>query len=88
MQLHRVYFYEQDSSLMDPIAEFVKKGLEQQETVIVIATDQRRFDLKTRLVAANVIGLGEPHDDQYVTLDASNTLSLFMRGSIKEESCS
>jgi hypothetical protein len=70
---------------MDPIAEFVKEGLEQRETVIVIATDQRRLDLKTRLLAANVIGLGAPHDDQYGTLDASTTLSLVMRNGWPDE---
>ena len=79
MERHRVYFYEEDSSLAESIGEFVKEGLDQKQTVIVIATDQRRFDLKKRLWADNIIGLSAPHDDQYVTLDASTTLSLFMR---------
>lgn len=85
MERHRVYFYEEDSSLKDPIAEFVKQGLQQDETVIVIASDQRRFDLKTRLQADNVIGLGAPNDGHYVTLDASTTLSLFMRNGLPDE---
>jgi hypothetical protein len=73
MERHRVYFYEEDSSLSEPIGQFVKEGLDQKQTVIVIATDQRRFDLKKRLLADNIIGLSAPHDDQYVTLDASTT---------------
>ena len=84
MERHRVYFYEEDSSLKDRIAEFVQ-GLQQDETVIVIASDQRRFDLKTRLQADNVIGLGAPNDGHYVTLDASTTLSLFMRNGLPDE---
>ena len=85
MERHRVYFYEEDSSWVDPIAEFVKKGVEQKETVIVIGTDQRRFDLKTRLLADNVIGLGALNDEYYVTVDAATTLSLFMRNGWPDE---
>jgi hypothetical protein len=85
MERHCVYFYEEDSSLSEPIGQFVKEGLDQKQTVIVIATDQRRFDLKKRLLADNIIGLSAPHDDQYVTLDASTTLSLFMRNGWPDE---
>ena len=82
---HEVYFYEEDSARADPIAEFVKDGLERLERVIVIATEQRRAELKTRLLADNVIGLGAVNDDHYVTLDASTVLSLFLRAGGPDE---
>jgi hypothetical protein len=78
MNGHAVYFYEDDTFLIDNVARFIKNGLEQQETVIVVATEGHRIDLKSRLIADNVIGLSSPSDGGYVTLDASNTLSLFM----------
>lgn len=77
MNSHVVYFYEEDIFWIENVANFVKRGLEQQETVIVIATAEHRTDLKTKLLAENVIGLLAPRGGNYVTLDASTTLSLF-----------
>ena len=75
---HAVYFYEDDTFLIDKVAHFVKAGLAQQETVIVVATEEHRLDLKSRLIADNVIGLSSPADARYQTLDAAATLSLFL----------
>src|SRR4030095_5016941 len=87
MESHTVYFYaEEDASWVDPIVDFVKTGLGLRETVIVIATDQHRLDIKTPLLTDKVIGLEAPSDAQYVTLDASATLQLFMRNGWPEES--
>jgi hypothetical protein len=76
---HTVYFYEDDAFLIDKVSRFIKSGLDRQETVIVVATEEHRIDLKTRLIANNVIGLVPPTDLRYVTLDATATLALFMR---------
>ena len=35
---HAVYFYEDDAFLIENVAQFVKSGLDRQETVIVVAT--------------------------------------------------
>ncbi len=78
MKGHAVYFYEDDTFLLDNVAHFVNSGLERQETVIVVATEEHRIDLKGKLIADNAIGLSSPTDAQYLTLDASTTLSLFM----------
>jgi hypothetical protein len=78
MNPHAVYFYEDDTFLIDNVAHFVRNGLEQQETVIVVATEEHRLDLKTKLIADRVIGQASPTDARYLTLDASTTLSLFM----------
>jgi hypothetical protein len=78
MNGHGVYFYDDNTFLIDRVADFVKNGLERQETVIVVATEEHRLDLKTRLIADRVIGYASPTDARYLTLDASATLSLFM----------
>jgi hypothetical protein len=78
MTAHAVHFYEDDAFLIDNVAHFAKTGLERGETVIVVATEDHRLDLKARLMAQNVIGLSSPADARYLTLDAASTLSLFM----------
>jgi hypothetical protein len=75
---HAVYFYEDDAFLLDNVARFVQTGLERRETVIVVATEEHRIDLRARLMAEDVIGLASPADGRYVTLDAASTLALFM----------
>jgi hypothetical protein len=75
---HAVYFYEDDAFLLENVAHFVKSGLDRQESVIVVATEEHRLDLKAQLIADNVIGLSSPSDARYFTLDAASTLSLFM----------
>ena len=86
MERHTVYFFDEDDlSWLEPIADFVKNGLGQNETVIVIATEQHRLDLKTKLLADKIIGLEAPSDALYTTLDASTTLPLFMRNGWPDE---
>ena len=85
MANHTVYFYEADAFLIDNVSRFVKSGLERQETVIVVATEKHRIDLKTKLIANKVIGLVSPTDARYVTLDAAATLALFMREDMPDE---
>lgn len=81
---HGVYFYEDDTFLIDSVADFTKEGLERQETVIIVATEQHRGDLKTKLTE-NLVGLWAPTPSNYVTLDASTTLGLFMRNGWPDE---
>jgi hypothetical protein len=46
---HGVHFYEDDTFLIDNVAGFAKEGLERQETVIIVASEQHRSDLETKL---------------------------------------
>jgi len=85
MNNHAVYFYEDDTFLIDNVVHFVTQGLEQQESVIIVATDLHRDELKTRLMEAAMIGLWAPKAVNYVTLDASATLQLFMRNGWPDE---
>jgi DcmR-like sensory protein len=79
MNNHSVYFYEDDTFLIDKVAHFVKTGLERRETVIVVATHQHRDDLKLKLIEDELIGVSTWNTGNYVTLDAAETLALFMR---------
>ena len=81
---HGVYFYEDDTFLIDNVAGFAKEGLERQETVIIVATEQHRSDLETKLTE-DLHGLWAPTSANYVTLDASSTLGLFMRNGWPDE---
>ena len=78
MASHAVHFYEDDAFLIENVAHFVRTGLEQGETVIVVATEEHRSDLKTRLLSDGMIGLASPADARYLTLDAAATLPLFL----------
>jgi len=84
MTTHGVYFYEDDTFLIDKVADFARQGLEQQETVIIVATEQHRRDLKAKL-GDEVVGLWSTTRQNYVTLDASATLELFMRDGWPDE---
>ena len=81
---HAVYFYEDDTFLIESVADFAKEGLERQETVIIVATEQHRSDVKTKL-SEDLVGLWAPASRNYVTLDASTTLGLFMRNGWPDE---
>ncbi len=85
MSSHRVYFYEDDTFLIDNVVQFAKSGLQQRETVIIVATDQHRRELKTKLMEEEMIGLWAPDVGNYVTLDASDTLALFLRNGWPDE---
>ena len=78
MASHAVHFYEDDAFLIENVAHFVKTGLQQGETVIVVATEEHRSDLKAQLVSDGMIGLASPADARYLTLDAAATLPLFL----------
>lgn len=81
---HGVYFYEDDTFLIDNVAGFAKEGLERQETVIIVATEHHRSDLETKLTE-DLHGLWAATLANYVTLDASATLGLFMRNGWPDE---
>lgn len=46
---HSVYFYQDEGFLLNKLQSFVREGLSQQETVILIATDAHRTSLRESL---------------------------------------
>src|SRR3712207_1800563 len=78
MNNHALYIYQHDTYLIDTLARFVKTGLEADETVLVVATRHHLSDLRERLITDHLIDLGADRAGRYVTLNAEETLSLFM----------
>lgn len=71
---HFVQFYEKDDFLIDEVYGFVGAGLQVGQAGIVIATPPHRHGLEQRLKA----WAPSFHPDQYVALDAAETLSQFV----------
>jgi len=75
---HFVQFYEKDSSLINSVAGYIGAGLSVGDECIVIATAAHRAALETELDSLG-IDRTNVHRRRLLTLDAAETLSLFMR---------
>ena len=75
---HFVQFYEEDSFLVDSVAGFIGSGLRGGEAGIVIATPAHRAALDARLKELGVDPIAMKASGQYLSLDAAETLALFM----------
>jgi hypothetical protein len=75
---HLVHFYEDDSILLDTVDAFIGSGLAAGESAIFVATESHRAALAQRLSARGIDLDAAIADDQYIPLDAEETLSTFM----------
>jgi PAS domain S-box-containing protein len=78
-QEHVVQFYAEDAALLDSISEFIGTALEAEDAAVVIATQLHRDGLSQRLMARGLDVASAIRRGQYIALDASETLSQFMR---------
>jgi len=76
---HLVQFYEADNVFLDTLEGFVSGGLATGESAIVIATPAHRKILEERLTSKGFDLQRAQLDDQYIALDAEQTLGFFMR---------
>jgi hypothetical protein len=76
---HLVQFYEADNVFLDTLEGFVSGGLGAGESAIVIATPVHRQILEERLRSRGVDVDDARSEDQYIPLDAEQTLGLFMK---------
>ena len=76
---HLVQFYEADNVFLDTLEGFVSGGLAAGESAIVIATPGHRRILEERLTSNGYDLQRAQIDDQYIALDAEQTLGFFMR---------
>src|SRR4051812_523671 len=85
---HFVQFYEDDRALVDSVAGFVGAGLELGENCIVVATPahQEAIDVCLALRGLDLAALRARQ--QYVTLDADETLSRIRETVGRVVSCS
>jgi PAS domain S-box-containing protein len=75
---HFLQFYEKDTFLIEEVSDFIGVGLQVGEAGVVIATQAHRDELEQRLEAPYASsGISFP-SDQYIVLDAAETLSRFM----------
>jgi hypothetical protein len=75
---HLVQLYEDESSFQDTLEGFAMGGLLTGESVIIIATPKHRQALDQRLRARGIDLAYAQARDQYLALDAEETLAKFM----------
>jgi signal transduction histidine kinase/ActR/RegA family two-component response regulator len=75
---HFVQFYESDAFLLNSLSGYVGKGLEAGDACIVVATIAHREALEQQLKAQGLDVAAASLAGQYFSLDASETLSMFM----------
>jgi PAS domain S-box-containing protein len=75
---HAVHFYEDDSSFLDNLSEFVGAALGAGGACVVIATRAHRDGLVERLKACGIDTRFATHKNRYIALDAAETLARFM----------
>lgn len=75
---HCVQIYENDKDFLDSLQSFVAAGLRQHDAVILIATSSHLDALRARLVRDGFDVAGAVARDQYIALDARETLDKFM----------
>jgi hypothetical protein len=76
---HFVHFYDDEERFIAEVADFIAFGLEAGETAIVIATASHRERLSREIRrAVPHLEASSFYSDQYIALDAEETLSRFM----------
>lgn len=75
---HLVQIYQDEGVFLDALEGFVAGGIQAGDGVVVIATPPHLASLNERLKARNVNVAAAARDNQYLALDAEETLSKFM----------
>jgi signal transduction histidine kinase len=75
---HFVQFYETDRFLLDSLSDFIGLGCAEGDACIVVATKAHRDGLDERLQACGLDLAAARASDQFISLDAAETLSEFM----------
>jgi signal transduction histidine kinase/acyl carrier protein phosphodiesterase len=83
---HVVQFYETDTFLIHALGDFIGAGLAAGDACIVVATPAHRAGLDDHLIAAGLDVVAARGSGQYVTLDAAETLAMFMVDGLPEPS--
>lgn len=75
---HLVHVYESNDQLLDQLYAFAAGGFDQGESVVIIATGDHIRQLSTRLQDKGYDVFGLKLRDQFITLDANQTLYEFI----------
>lgn len=82
---HFVQFYESEHTFLDSLEGFIAGGLKRGESVILIITPTHQQKLEMRLQERGLDLARLRDEDRYISLDAENTLSLFMKNDWPDE---
>ena len=77
---HFVQFYDADDFLLNSLCGFVRNGLDAGDACVAVATRAHREALEAGLRAGGLDVAGPKASDQFIALDAAETLSEFMSG--------
>jgi len=75
---HFVQIYEADEVFLDTLAGFISGGLSEGHAAVVIATPVHRHELDKRLTVMGLDVVSARLQDQFISIDAEETLSKFM----------
>src|SRR5271170_5935891 len=78
LNAHIVHFYEEDSFLLDSLSQLIGTALVAGDTAVIVATAAHRDGLAIRLKARGLDLERITKLGRYCTLDAAETLSVFM----------
>lgn len=78
--VHAVQFYETDAYLVENISRFIGHGLSRGDAGIVIGVPEHRREIERRLLGMGLDLVAMSRDGAYVSLDAAETLSNFIKG--------
>ena len=79
---HVVQFYESDGFLLNGLCDLIALSLHEGDAGIVVATPEHRRVLAARLLADQVDTTRAQLEGRFVSLDAAETLGLFMRDGV------
>ena len=77
--VHSVQVYDHELDLINRLCAIVSTGLRLGDAVLIVATEEHRNQLVNELEKAGIDVRAAVRDGRYVTLDAADTLSTFMR---------
>jgi hypothetical protein len=75
---HSVHFYDRTSSLIERVCEYVRDGFREDDAAIIIVTPEHLASIDACLAARGFDVNVLRKSGQYVSLDAPQTLDLFM----------
>jgi hypothetical protein len=82
---HFVQIYETDDGFLETLSGFIGEALRNGDGAVVIATPRHRFDLDQRLTDMGLDVSSAKASEQFLSLDAQQTLNKFMVGGWPDE---
>ena len=85
LSAHTLLLYSDERTLFTELMKFISEGLQAEETVVVIAAEDHRAELRRRLLAQKIVDVSGRWEDRYCSFDAADTLALYLVGGWPDE---